>query len=80
MTTQVEHSRDTETCRKLISLGYSRSNRVRLYGQEVELLSDPYLKEGGIAVEVVSGKESVPRTLRLPLTVLQMASQKKRVA
>ena len=80
MTTPADHSRDTETCRKLISLGFSRSNRVRLYGQEVELLSDPYPKEGGIAVEVTSGEEALPRTMRLPLTVLQMAAQKKRVA
>ena len=68
MTSQVEHSLDRETCRKLISLGYARSNRVRLYGQEVELVSDPFLHdEGGIAVEVVGKTGSASRTMKLPL-------------
>jgi hypothetical protein len=38
MTSPVEQSKDRETCRKLISLGYARSNRVRLYGHDVELV------------------------------------------
>jgi len=50
---------------------------VRLYGQEVQLVSDPFPKEGGIAVEVVSRNESVSRTMKLPLSILQMASQKR---
>ena len=77
MTAQVEQSLDRETCRKLISLGYARSNRVRLYGQEVQLVSDPFPQEDGIAVEVVGRDESTSRTLRLPLSVLQMAVQKR---
>ena len=54
MTSQIDHSPDKETCRKLISLGFARSNRVRLYGQEVQLISDPFPQEGGIAVECVA--------------------------
>jgi hypothetical protein len=74
--TQVEPSKDRETCRKLITLGYARSNRVRLYGQEVELISDPFPhREGGIAVEVAGSKESASRTVRLPLSVVQVASK-----
>jgi hypothetical protein len=78
MTSAVDRSLDNDTCRKLISLGYARSNRVRLYGQEVQLISDPFPhKEGGIAVEVVAKSESVSRTLKLPLPVLRVASNKK---
>lgn len=78
MTSAVDRSLDNETCRKLISLGYARSNRVRLYGREVQLISDPFPhKEGGIAVEVVAKSESVSRTLKLPLPVLRVASNKK---
>jgi hypothetical protein len=77
MTARVEQSLDRDTCRKLISLGYARSNRVRLYGQEVQLVSDPFPQDDGIAVEVVGRNESVKRTLRLPLSVLQIASYKK---
>jgi hypothetical protein len=74
MTTQLEVSNDRETCRKLVSLGYARSNRVRLYGQEVELASDPFPhREGGIAVEVTGGKQDAARTLKLPLSVVQVA-------
>jgi hypothetical protein len=83
MTSEVEISVDKETCRKLISLGFARSNRVRLYGQEVQLVSDPFPHhEGGIAVEVVGKTESVSRTMKLPLPVLQVARkrQEKRTA
>jgi hypothetical protein len=68
----------SDTCRKLISLGYARSNRVRLYGQEVQLISDPFPhRDGGIAVEVVAKSESISRTLKLPLPVLRVAGNKK---
>jgi hypothetical protein len=74
--TQVEPSKDRETCRKLISLGYARSNRVRLYGQEVELVSDPFPHgEGGIAVEVAESKQTTSRVVKLPLSVVQVASK-----
>lgn len=73
---QIDRSQDQDTCRKLISLGYARSHRVRLYGLEVELVSDPFPhREGGIAVEVVDGT-STPRTIKLPLTVLQVAGSR----
>jgi hypothetical protein len=77
MTGQIDHSHDKETCRKLISLGFARSNRVRLYGQEVQLISDPFPQEGGIAVEVVGGNNSSSRTMKLPLSVLQIAVHKR---
>ena len=74
--TQAEPLKDRETCRKLISLGYARSNRVRLYGQEVELVSDPFPhQEGGIAVEVAESKQSTSRTVKLPLSVVQVATK-----
>ena len=76
MTSQLDRSQDHDTCRKLISLGYARSNRIRLYGSEVELISDPFPhREGGIAVEAVEGT-SPARTIKLPLSVLQVASSK----
>ena len=76
MTSPVEQSKDRDTCRKLISLGYARSNRVRLYGQELELVSDPFPhREGGIAIEVAENRDSVSRTIKLPLSVVQVANQ-----
>ena len=76
MTSQLDRTQDHDTCRKLISLGYARSNRIRLYGSEVELVSDPFPhREGGIAVEAVEGT-SRARTIKLPLSVLQVARSK----
>ena len=79
MTSQADSSADKATCMKLISLGYARSNRVRLYGQELQLVSDPFSKEGAIVVEV-KGTDEVSRTMRLPLSVVQVAADKKRSA
>jgi len=77
MTAEVDRSQDKDTCRKLISLGYGRSNRVRLYGQEMELISDPFPAEDGIAVDVVGTEESTSRRIKLPLSILQMAASKR---
>lgn len=79
MTSQADSSADQATCMKLISLGYARSNRVRLYGQELQLVSDPFSKEGAIVVEV-KGDDQVSRTMRLPLSVVHVAAEKKRIA
>jgi len=79
MTSQADSSADQATCMKLISLGYARSNRVRLYGQELQLVSDPFSKEGAIVVEV-KGTDEISRTMRLPLSVVQVAAEKKRIA
>lgn len=68
--------KDKDTCRRLISLGYARSNRVRLYGLELQLVSDPFPHdEGGIAVEVKEDETSRSRTVKLPLSVLEMANK-----
>ncbi len=78
MTAVPDHSLDRDTCQKLISLGYGRSSRVRLYGQEVQLVSDPFPhRDGGIAVEVVGKTESSSRTVKLPLPVLHVASKRQ---
>jgi len=77
MTAEVDHSQDRDTCRKLISLGYARSNQVRLYGQEMKLVSDPFPTDGGIAIEVVAGDGSPSRRIKLPLSILQMAASKR---
>ncbi len=83
MTSEVDRTLDNDTCRKLISLGYARSKHVRLYGQELQIVSDPFPHDdGGIAIEVTGAKESGKRTMRLPLSVVQVASKRpdKRIA
>ena len=58
MTSEIDRSVDNDTCLKLSRLGYARSNHVRLYGQELQIVSDPFLHDdGGIAVEVVGDSD-----------------------
>ena len=70
-------SRDTaspsvsEICAHVKHLGYAAPAIVRLYGEEFELLSDPFPEAGGIAVNVKTKKNSTIRVLRLPATILQ---------
>jgi hypothetical protein len=63
------------TCEKLKQLGYGRFSCIRLYGEEVQLLSDPFPEGNGIAVEVTTKDHQGSRTLRLPLPIVQMAQQ-----
>ena len=83
MTSEIDQFVDNDTCQKLSRLGYARSNHVRLYGQELQIVSDPFVHDqGGIAVEVLTGSNPIKRTLRLPLPVVQVArkSREKQIA
>ncbi len=75
MTSGVDRCVGRDTCKKLISLGFARSNHVRLYGQELQLVSDPFPQDdGGFAIEVRAKAESTTRTMKLPLPVVHVAS------
>ena len=83
MTTEIDHVTDNDTCQRLSRLGYARSSRVRLYGQELRIVSEPFVHDqGGIAVEVVADSNPTKRTMRLPLPVVQVArkSPEKKIA
>jgi hypothetical protein len=60
-----------EMCASVKRMGYAASSRVRLYGEDFEVLSDPFLEAGCVAVEVKAKKNSRICVLRLPATVLQ---------
>jgi hypothetical protein len=61
----------SEICANVRGLGYAISARVRLYGEDFEVLSDPFPEGGGIAVEAKAKKGSRICVLRIPATVLQ---------
>jgi len=67
----IESSSLSEVCARVRHLGYSARRRVRLYGEEFEVVSDPFPEEDGIAVHVTTKKDPKVRVLRLPATVLQ---------
>jgi hypothetical protein len=60
-----------ETCARVKRMGYTTSGRVRLYGEEFEVVSEPFPEENGIAVQVKSRKNPKVRVLRLPATLVQ---------
>ena len=52
-------------------LGYGASQNIRLYGEEFEVVSDPFCEAGGIAVSARTKKGEGIRVVQLPATVLQ---------
>jgi hypothetical protein len=52
-------------------LGYGANQSIRLYGEEFEVISDPFPEAGGIAVSVRTKKSDSIRVIQLPATVLQ---------
>jgi hypothetical protein len=61
----------SEMCAHIKHLGYGASGRIRLYGEEFEVVSDPFLENDGIAVQVKTKLNSTVRVLQLPATVVQ---------
>ena len=66
-----ESSSIAEICDSVKRLGYGVSQSIRLYGEEFEVISDPFPESGGVAVSVRTKKGDGIRTLHLPATVLQ---------
>jgi len=64
-----------EICSRVKKLGYTTSGRVRLYGEELEVVSEPFFEAEGIAVQVKSRKNPKVRVVRLPSTVVQTANR-----
>ena len=63
----------SKVCANIKDLGYAPFSRVRLYGEEFEILSDPFPKAGGIVVRARSKKDPKICILHLPAMILQSA-------
>ena len=66
-----------DICDRVKHLGFKVSGRVRLYGEEYEVVSDPFLEADRVALQVKSAKNPTVRVLHLPATVLQNAKRQK---
>jgi hypothetical protein len=64
-----------EICERLKVLGYAHGKRIRVYGEEFDLVSNPIADRDGIAIEAISRKSGNARRLRIPLSILQMISK-----
>ena len=62
-------------CAQVKHLGYAAARRIRLYGEEFEVVSDPFPEADGVAVHVTTKKDPSVRLLRIPVTVLQSAKR-----
>jgi hypothetical protein len=68
----------SKICAHIKRLGYAAARRIRLYGEEFEVISDPFPEAHGVAVLVTTKKDPSIRILRTPVIVLQSARRAKR--
>jgi hypothetical protein len=77
----INHSDDfssvSKICAHVKHLGYAPFARIRLYGEEFQVVSDPFPEANGIAVHVTTKNDSSIRVLRIPATVLQQGKGRK---
>ena len=73
----IEDSSISEICAGVKKLGFAAFEHIRLYGEEFELVSDPFPDSEGIAVRVKTKKDSRHRVVQLPTTVLQTVRSRK---
>jgi hypothetical protein len=59
-----------ENCAKIRKLGFTTSSHIKMYGQDLELMSDPFEEGGHTAVRVVSEADQTERTVHLPVSIL----------
>ena len=65
-----------EVCAQIKKFGYAMSQKIRIYGEEFEVLSDPFASDEGIAIHVRSRRTSQTRVLLLPATVIHRVHQR----
>ena len=59
-----------ENCARIKDLGYVASTHVTMYGERLELVSDPVQEGDCIVVQVISENDPTTRKLRLPVSIL----------
>ena len=59
---------DSDVCKRLKNLGFRKANRLKLYGQELAILSDPILTDESAFVDVQDENSKQTRRVPIPLT------------
>jgi len=71
----IQGCKDGEVTERLKALGYAHANRIRMYGEEFDLISNPIPDDNGFVIEAISRKSGLARRLRIPLSILQMITK-----
>jgi hypothetical protein len=71
----IQLNRNDDLCERLQALGYAHGKRIRVYGEEFDLTSNPIADGSGFAIEAISRKSGHTRMLRIPLSILHMISK-----
>jgi hypothetical protein len=66
-----------EDCARIKYLGYAASRHVRIYGEEYELLSDPFPQANLIAIRAKAKRDSSVRVITLPVTITQSVKRRE---
>jgi len=64
--------RRTLICERLKKFGYTSERRIRLYGEELHLVSDPVADEIGYSVLAMVGRTGNLKHLQIPLSIVSM--------
>jgi hypothetical protein len=60
---------------RLKRLGFTKGNRMRLYGEVLELVSEPILiADDEVRVDAKEAKSGQARSVRIPLPIVNMAT------
>jgi hypothetical protein len=60
----------SENCAKIKGLGFTTTRHITMYGEQFEIVSDPFSDGDCVAVQATSGRDPSIRTLRLPKVML----------
>jgi hypothetical protein len=74
-------AKQTHLCERLKLLGFTQGEQVRLYGLHFELRGDPLvMADNLVLIDAIDRKSGESRRVRIPLTILNMASADLRTA
>ncbi len=60
----------SENCARIRKLGYIVGKHMSLYGERMELVSDPFVEGDCVAVHAISSSNPTVRTIDLPVSIL----------
>lgn len=59
-----------DNCARVADLGFAIHKHITMYGEQFELISDPFVQGDYTAVHAISGNDPRVRELRLPVSIL----------